>query len=49
MCLETAEGSIDPFVAFNQCLNLRDDRAPLAAEISRVDFKALDDALKLTI
>jgi len=49
MCLETAEGSIDPFVAFNQCRILKDDRAPIADEISRVDFKALDDALKPTI
>jgi len=29
--------------------NLKDDRAPLAAEISRVDFITPDDALKPTI
>ena len=44
--LNPAEVLIVPMVSFNQCRNLDEYRPPLAAEISLIDFNALDDALK---
>ena len=44
--LNPAEVLIVPMVPFNQCRNLDEYRPPLAAEISLIDFNALDDALK---
>ena len=44
--LNPAEVLIVPMVTFNQCRNLDEYRLPLAAEISLIDFNALDDALK---
>ena len=44
--LNPAEVLIAPMVPFNQCRNLDEYRPPLAAEISLIDFNALDDALK---
>ena len=47
--LNPAEVLIVPMVPFNQCRNLDEYRPPLAAEISLIDFNALDDALKSII
>ena len=47
--LNPAEVLIVPMVSFNQCRNLDEYRPPLAAEISLIDFNALDDALKQII
>ena len=44
--LNPAEVLIVPMVPFSQCRNLDEYRLPLAAEISLIDFNALDDALK---
>ena len=44
--LNPAEVLIVPMVPFNQFRNLDEYRLPLAAEISLIDFNALDDALK---
>ncbi len=44
--LNPAEVLIVPMVPFNQCRNLDEYRPPLAAEISLINFNALDDALK---
>ena len=44
--LNPAEALFVPMVSFNQCRNLDEYRPPLAAEISLIDFNALDDALK---
>ena len=44
--LNPAEVLIVTMVPFNQCRNLDEYRPPLAAEISLIDFNALDDALK---
>ena len=44
--LNPPEVLIVPMVSFNQCRNLDEYRPPLAAEISLIDFNALDDALK---
>ena len=44
--LNPAEVLIVPMVPSNQCRNLDEYRPPLAAEISLINFNALDDALK---